>query len=56
MYGWGENGRTLRLYYGATPDAPVEGMFSFVPCQRAEGATGFARPVIDLGDLLPRRG
>jgi hypothetical protein len=38
-----------RLYWGATVDRPVEGMFSFFPCQPAHlSSRGFARPVIEL--------
>jgi hypothetical protein len=48
MYGWGE-GATHRLYVGATPSEPVNGMFSFVPCRPATGRdVGFARPVVNL--------
>jgi len=48
MYGWGE-GATHRLYEGATPADPVNGMFSFVPCKPGSGRdVGFARPEIDL--------
>jgi hypothetical protein len=37
------------LYRGATYDAPVEEMYSFVPCRRAdEGNARFPRPVISL--------
>ena len=39
---------TLRLYYGATHDEPVDGMFSFFPATPAGGARGFKRPRIDL--------
>jgi hypothetical protein len=53
MYGCGEDGQTYRLYIGATPDAPVDGMFSFVPCRpAAERNSGFARPVIELNGLI----
>ena len=38
----------LRLYRGATPDDPVDGMFSFFPARPAGGGAGFPRPVIDL--------
>lgn len=42
-----------RLYFGATPDDPVKGMFSFVPCLPAEeGAQGFSRPTITLPGLI----
>jgi hypothetical protein len=53
MYGWGEGKRTYRLYFGATPREPVNGMFSFVPSHPAGGAdSGFARPAIQLDDGL----
>lgn len=38
----------FRLYRGATPDNPVDGMFSFFPARQADGDTGFERPSIDL--------
>lgn len=40
--------QTFRLYIGATPDRPFEGMFSFFPCLPAKdgAARGFARPSI----------
>ena len=41
-------GRLFRLYRGATPDDPVDGMFSFFPAYPAGGKEGFPRPVIDL--------
>ena len=37
-----------RLYWGATYDEPIEGMFSFFPCVPAAGNTPFARPHIEL--------
>ena len=39
-----------RLYYGATIDQTVEGMFSFFPCKsyRESDQVGFSRPVISL--------
>ncbi|MGK4002197.1 hypothetical protein WMF31_06205 [Sorangium sp. So ce1036] len=41
-------GTQYRLYWGATPDDPVDGMFSFAPAQLAEHApAGFRRPAID---------
>ena len=45
-----------RLYRGATPDDPVDGMFSFFPAITAGGDTGFPRPCIDLeaGYFNPR--
>lgn len=41
------NDREYTLYSGATPDAPVDGMFSFVPCIPHPSAEGFRRPRID---------
>ena len=38
----------LRLYRGATPDAPVDEMYSFFPAIRADGDTGFPRPRVSL--------
>lgn len=53
MYGWGEDRRTYRLYFGATADEPVDGMFSFVPCRPAVGSrSGFARPAVELDGLI----
>lgn len=44
---------TNRLYRGATPDEPVGGMFSFVPCVPAEEAQpGFPRPEVRLPNLI----
>ena len=40
----------LRLYRGATPDDPVDEMFSFFPAMPAGGETGFPRPPISLPD------
>ena len=40
----------LRLYRGATPDDPVDEMFSFFPATPADGETCFARPVVRLDD------
>jgi len=38
-----------RLYWGATFDKPVDGMFSFFPCMpAAESPSGFARPAITI--------
>ena len=39
---------SFRLYRGATPEDPVEGMFSFFPATLAHGGAGFPRPLIDL--------
>ncbi len=38
----------LRLYQGATPDDPVDGMFSFFPATLKSGDSGFPRPLIEL--------
>lgn len=41
--------RSHRLYFGATPDQPVDGMFSFFPCKPLEDRDrGFARPEVQL--------
>ena len=40
---------TLRLYRGATPDDPVDGMFSFFPAMPAGLDEGFERPGVELG-------
>jgi len=41
--------RSHRLYFGATPEAPVDGMFSFFPCLPARAADrGFARPEVRI--------
>ena len=51
-HGWGTDA-TYRLYIGATPDDPVEGMFSYVPCRPADAdRSGFARPAITLPGLI----
>jgi hypothetical protein len=45
-----------RLYRGATPEEPVNGMFSFFPCQIASGdPRGFARPIIHLPEVINPR-
>ena len=41
-------GERFRLYRGATPDDPVDGMFSFFPASPARDASGFPRPLIHL--------
>jgi len=44
---------TLRSYRGATCDKPVDGMFSFFPCQAyTEDSLGFARPTIRMRGLI----
>ena len=40
----------LRLYRGATPNDPVQEMFSFFPAVPAGSDSGFPRPVVDLPD------
>ena len=40
--------RTRKLYYGATPNDPVDDMFSFFPAMPAGGDSGFKRPRISL--------
>ena len=46
--------QTFRLYFGATPEKPVEGMFSFFPCLPADqgGKRGFARPVVRRAGII----
>ncbi len=39
---------SFRLYFGATPEDPVEGMYSYFPAMPAQGDAGFPRPLIDL--------
>lgn len=47
MYAWRPSeDRTFTLYLRATPQSPVDGMFSFVPCQPAESGR-FERPPAD---------
>ncbi|HWL10409.1 MAG TPA: hypothetical protein VNQ76_18540 [Planctomicrobium sp.] len=44
---------SLRLYWGATYESPVDGMFSFFPALPAgESPNGFARPWIRIPDIL----
>ena len=46
----------LRLYWGATPDDPIDGMFSFVPAIPTGGNSAFSRPLVDLlGDSFNAR-
>lgn len=52
MYGWKEDNETFRLYLGATPDQPVEGMFSFVPCRAVGAEVAFARPLLEFSDVI----
>ena len=39
---------SFRLYRGATPEDPVEGIFSFFPAMPAHGDAGFPRLLVDL--------
>ena len=40
------------LYYGASPESPYEGMYSFVPCKRlSDNAQGWARPTLTRDDM-----
>jgi hypothetical protein len=49
-------GLDLMLYEGATPDAPVDGMYSFTPAQLVgEGELGFVKPAIQLPGLVNPR-
>jgi hypothetical protein len=51
------DGRTFRLYRGATPANAVNGMFSFFPCHRADAPAtrGFSRPGLSqLACVKPR--
>ena len=51
-HGW-KSDQTLRLYIGATPANPVDGMYSFVPCRPAAGSrSGFPRPAIELDGFI----
>jgi hypothetical protein len=45
--------RSYRLYFGATFENPVDGMFSFVPCVTGDDIDrGFARPSICIPDAI----
>jgi len=51
-----ESQETLRLYFGATHEKPVQGMYSFFPCQPHEvKTTGFGRPRISLSDIADKK-
>jgi hypothetical protein len=52
----GETSRQVhRLYFGATYERNVEGMFSFFPCRPHDKAlNGFARPEIFIPDFITR--
>jgi hypothetical protein len=44
-----------RLYFGATPEKPVAGMFSFFPCRPSDQRErGFARPEIHIPGFITR--
>jgi hypothetical protein len=44
---------TWRLYFGATFDKPLHGMYSFFPCETDRAASkGFARPRISLPGVI----
>jgi hypothetical protein len=50
----GSDPRSYRLYFGATPNAPVNGMFSFFPASTPnQHPSGFARPEIRLDVITP---
>lgn len=53
----GKSDAVHRLYFGATHDAPVDGMFSFFPCLPLEAAPhGFERPEILIhGSITPNQ-
>ena len=55
MYAWRPpSDRHYTLYVGARPSTSIDGMFSFVPCRRAE-AGRFDRPAVDdIPGLSPR--
>ena len=44
------NAQEFRLYRGATPNDPVDEMFSFFPAIPADGETRFPRPIVCLDD------
>lgn len=50
----GADPNSYRLYFGATPDQPVEGMFSFFPASTPQlHGDGFSRPEIRLDVITP---
>jgi hypothetical protein len=56
-YAGPSDGRSFRLYRGASPDNTIGGMFSFFPCLRVDGRArrGFARPDLSaLSCVTPR--
>jgi len=51
--GCSKTARSLRLYFGAIHQKPVEGMFSFFPARPCkEAPNGFARPIIDIPGIV----
>jgi len=49
----GQSEQTFRLYFGATPEQPTNGMFSFFPCQPERGSDkGFVRPEVCLPGIV----
>lgn len=51
MYAW-QRTKGCRLYFAATVEQPISGMFSFVPCRPADENKTFARPAIELAALV----
>ena len=50
--GWKKNNSYMRLYYGASPSKPYEGMYSFVPCKPLKGnERGCARPTLTQAEM-----
>ena len=50
--GWKPGNAQMRLYYGASPSKPYEGMYSFVPSKPLKGnERGFARPTLTQADI-----
>lgn len=47
--------RSHRLYFGATPEEPTGGMFSFFPCKPLDpSGKGFARPQVEIPGFITR--
>lgn len=52
--GSGPDSNSYRLYFGATPDAPINGMFSFFPASTlGRHPNGYPRPEIRLDVITP---
>lgn len=50
--GWKPDNAHMRLYYGASPRKPYEGMYSFVPCKPLKGnERGCARPTLTQAEM-----